>query len=103
MEHDMTKAWLAGVAAFAMMTGVALAQSSSTTTTTVVPGEYSSHRSERTIDSYGGQTDRSTTYSTGNGGTERRDTTTTRSSGPYVPYAPYGDSTTTRSTTTTVR
>jgi len=100
----MTKAWLAGVAAFAMMTGVALAQSSSTTTTTVVPGvgEYSSHRSERTIDSYGGQTDRSTTYSTGNGGTERRDTTT-RSSGPYVPYAPYGDSTTTHSTTTTIR
>jgi hypothetical protein len=74
----MTRYWLAGAAAFAMMTGVALAQgmssettnSTSSTTTTIAPivGTYSSTSTQRTIDSNGNAVDESRSYETGTGG-----------------------------------
>ena len=101
----MTKFWLIGLTAFAMMTGAALAQnlpSNTTTSTTIVAppvGTFSSTKS-RTIDSNGTQTDKSQTYTSGNGGTSS--STSTQTTTPYV--APYADTTTTtRSTTTTIK
>jgi hypothetical protein len=75
----MTRYWLAGAAAFALMTSVAFAQgmssesSSSTqsTTTTTVPtvGSYSSSETQHGTDSYGNTVDKSKTYNSGAGGT----------------------------------
>jgi len=99
----MTKSWLIGAAAFAMMTGAALAQSSSsstTTSTTGVPavGSYGASKSQ-SIDSNGTQTDKTQTYSNGIGGTNSSSTTQTTT--PYV--APYADTTTSHTTTTTIK
>ena len=76
-EHEMTKFWLAGVTAFALMTSAALAQSTSSDTTTstmftVAPivGTYSSSKSQKTIDGNGTETDKSQTYTSGSGGTD---------------------------------
>jgi hypothetical protein len=64
----MTRHWLASGAAFAMMTGVAFAQSSSSdTTTTPVPvvGSFSTSKTQKIIDSNGTETSKSQSYSRG--------------------------------------
>jgi len=114
----MTKVWLIGVAAFAMMTGAvpaALAQSSSSSTTTSstttpapTPGSYNWSKSQ-TIDSNGVQTDKSQSYTTGNDGTKASSTTQTMapdgsqltSHHEETTTTPLGGTTTDRSTTTT--
>jgi hypothetical protein len=118
----MMKYWLVGVSAFTMMTGVALAQgtlsdttsSTQSTTTTIAPqvGAYSATKSQKTIDSNGTETDRNQSYSSSAGGS--RASSSSRTTGPNGSQtnmqrdertvSPYGDSTTTNSTsTTTVR
>src|ERR1035437_1781669 len=73
-EHDMIRSWLVATTALAMMTGVAVAQTSSSSTestrsTTSVPSPAvsgsSSSSSERTVDSNGVVVDKSKTYTKG--------------------------------------
>jgi histone deacetylase complex regulatory component SIN3 len=74
----MMKSLLAGAAAFAMMTGVALAQgmssdtSSSTTTSTVMPpvGSFSATKSKKTMDSNGNESEHTRSYSRGSDGVD---------------------------------
>jgi hypothetical protein len=110
---------LVGVAAFAMMTGAAFAQSASSDTTTstqsttVSPlvGSYSSTKSQKTIDASGAETDKSQTYTSGvNGTTAGSSTQTTAPDGSQLSTSheertasPRGDLTTTNHTTTTTK
>jgi hypothetical protein len=97
----MTRLLAAGVAALAMMTGVALAQTSSQVTTSVVPqvvappaGTLSVTRSQNTTGPDGTRSNTNeTTYRKGNGVADDSVTTTTRPPPPLV-------TTTTKSTTT---
>jgi hypothetical protein len=78
----MMKFCLAATAAFGIMTGVALAQSSttSTTSTTATPPVYSApaaHSSERTVTDDGVVTDKTKTYTSGTGITPSGDLSTT--------------------------
>jgi hypothetical protein len=110
----MTKTLLAGIAAFAMMTGAALAQDSSsyssqTTTSTPAPvtGSYHSSETQKTMDSNGVQTDKTKSYSAGDNGTAASSSSqTTAPDGSQLntyheerAAAPTGDSSTTTSTT----
>jgi len=115
----MMKSLLAGAAASAMMTGVALAQnmssdttiSTQTTTTQVIPApeSFSSSRSQKSIDSYGTETETSQTYSNGaNGSRATSDTQTIAPDGSQTStlhdersVSPGGDTTTRHTTTTT--
>ena len=117
----MTKSWLVGLTAFAMMSGVALAQSSTsdvttstqTTTTTPVPliGSYSTTKTQKTIDSDGNQTDKSHTYTSGSNGTTSsttkktmtEDGSQTSTSHEEQTANPRGDTTSNYSTTTKTR
>ena len=83
----MNKTWLAATMALAMMTGVALAQTSSSSTTTTqsttavpapVYGGSSSSSSQQTTDSNGIQTDKTQTYTSGTTVTPSGDLATTR-------------------------
>jgi len=116
----MFKTVCAGAVALAMMTGVALAQgmSSDTTTSTsstgtmVAPavGSYTSTKSQKSIDANGVQTDKSQTYTSGANGSKASTTTrTTEPDGSQTStqrdersVSPAGDTTTNRTTTTTV-
>ena len=98
------KNWLAGAAAFAMMTGVATAQSSSSSTSTTTSsspaaGTYNSTTTERSMDSTGTQIDKVQTYSSEPSGT--KSSSTVRSE--ELTVIP-GDmsTTTTKKTTTTI-
>jgi hypothetical protein len=119
----MTKYFIAGVSAFAMMTGVALAQgvSSDTTTTTTQTttspsappaGSFSATKTQKTIDSTGTETDKTQTYSNGaNGSNSKSSSVTTAPDGTLLnmhreerTVSPVGESTTTNymnKTTTT--
>jgi hypothetical protein len=113
----MTRYWLASAAAFAMMTGVALAQgmssqstTSSTTSTTVpVVGSYSATETQRTIDSNGNQIDKSRSYQTGSGGSSSSSSSQATSPDGALQIdrheensvSPDGATTVTRKTTTT--
>lgn len=115
----MTRHWLAGAAAFAMMTGVALAQSTSSDTTTSsqstttansppVTGSYSASKTQKTIDANGAETDKSQTYKNGISGSSA--TSSTRTKAPdgsnestyheERTNSPAADTTTTSKTTT---
>jgi hypothetical protein len=118
----MTKHLLAGISAFAMMTGVALAQglppdtaiSTQATTSTVAPvppvvGSYSSSKTQKTIDSNGVETKKSQSYSSGANGTESSSTTRTvvpngsqMNSYQVQTASPTGETVTTKRTTTTI-
>jgi len=75
----MMKHWLAGAAAFALMTGVAFAQGMSSesstttqsTTTTTVPsvGSFNTYENHQSTDTKGNVTDTSKTFQSGAGGT----------------------------------
>jgi hypothetical protein len=104
----MTRYLLAGAAAFALMSGIATAQTSSTemtTTSTGAPvavspqsGTLSSTRTQRTDDGMGTQTDsRRTTYRNENGVAD--DSSTTRTTQTMAP--PVATSSTSSTTTTT--
>src|SRR5579862_9897791 len=80
-DNPMTKHLLAGAAAFAMMTGVAFAQSmssdtstsiQSTTTTTTAPaaGSYNSYETHRSTDTNGDTSATSKTYQSGPAGSK---------------------------------
>ncbi|HEX4111151.1 MAG TPA: hypothetical protein VH020_01320 [Stellaceae bacterium] len=108
----MTKFWLAGVAAFAMMTGTALAQDTSSDTTTTTHsagmGSSSATKSRETVDSDGTQTDKSKSYTRDSSGIHARSDTqtvapdgTVRSTSHDEQTASPGDDTVTRSRTTT--
>ena len=116
----MIRNWLAGAAAFAMMTGVAFAQSSSTdsttssqsTTTSSSPapaGSYSASKTQTTIDDNGTVTDRSQTLKNGIGGSEASSSLRTKTpDGSQAStrdeertISPSGDTTTTAKTTST--
>lgn len=115
----MTKLLLMGISAFAMMTGVALAQSSSsdtttsTTTTTTAPvapttGSYSSSNYQKTIDSSGTETNKNQSYTSGvNGSDAKSSTQTTAPDGSKLStheeriVTPHADTTTTNRTTST--
>jgi hypothetical protein len=114
----MTRSWLAGVSAFAMMTGIAFAQGTSdttistqTTTSTPAPavGSFSSSKSQKTIDSTGTEIDKSQSYTSGSKGTDASSSTQTTAPDGSVLSAshlehtasPGGDTTTTSHTTTT--
>jgi Flp pilus assembly protein TadD len=117
----MTKYFLVGVAAFAMMTSAAVAQSTSSDTTTSTQsttstvaqplGSYSQTKTQKTIDSSGVQTDKSQTYTSGiNGTTAGSSTQTTAPDGSQLSTSheertasPRGDLTTTNHTTTTTK
>jgi hypothetical protein len=86
-EHDMIRNWLAATTALAMMTGVAVAQTSSSTTTSTqmtapipapVYGGSSSSSSQQTTDSNGVQTDKTQTYTNGTTMTPSGTMSTTR-------------------------
>lgn len=84
----MTKHWLATAAVFAMMSGAAFAQGASidttvsTQSTAAVPPVYSTTKTQRTIDTFGNQTETSQTYKSGSGGTSSRvDTQVRRADG----------------------
>jgi hypothetical protein len=118
----MMKTLSVSAAALAMMTGVAFAQGMSSdtttssqtsqTTTTVAPGvgTYSSSKSQKSIDSNGVETDKSQSYTSGAGGSKASTTTRTiepdgsqtRVQHDERTVSPAGDTTTNRSTTTTV-
>ena len=78
----MTRQWLAGAAAFAMMTGVACAQgmssdtstSTQSTTTSTAPavGSYNSNSYQKSTDSSGNVTDKSSSYHSGAGAARRQ-------------------------------
>lgn len=104
----MTKHLMAGVAAALVMAGVALAQTypppttppempgSSTSTTTIAPspnGGYRATTTKQGVDEYGNPVTRKDIYKEGVAGSSETHTTTKT--------GPLGDSTTTRSTTTT--
>src|SRR6185437_15125353 len=73
-DQEMTKYLLAGAAAFALMSGVAFAQSSistqSTTTTNGAPVNegYSVNKTQKAIDSNGNEINKSRAYESGAGG-----------------------------------
>ena len=79
----MTKYLLAGAAAFALMSGVAFAQSStstqSTTTTNGAPVNegYSISKTQKTIDSNGNEINKSRAYESNAGGTNATSSTRT--------------------------
>jgi hypothetical protein len=114
----MTKYWLASTAALAMMSGVALAQTApfdsstttqSTTTTTVaplIPGTFSSSKTQQTIDGNGTETDKTQTFKSGSGGTDATSSMQTKApDGSSVSTfheegkSPAGDSSSTTTTT----
>ena len=71
----MMKYWLAGAAAFAMMSGVALAQGVSTQSTTTVTtpppvSTYTTTQTQRSTDSNGTTADKMSTYQSGPGGSK---------------------------------
>jgi hypothetical protein len=72
----MMKYWLAGAAAFALMSGAALAQSVSTQSTTTVTtpapvvNSYSSTRTQHSTDSNGNTTDKTSSYQSGPDGSK---------------------------------
>jgi hypothetical protein len=85
-EHEMTKYWLAGAAAFAMMTSVAFAQgmssessTSTQSTTSPVPavGSYNSSETQHSTDSNGNATDKSKTFHSGMNGSHATSSSTT--------------------------
>ena len=111
----MTKSLILGVAAFAMMTGVAFAQSTLSDTTitthsTTAPadGSYKSNKTQKTIDSNGTEVVKSQTYTSGSTGTNASSTTqTTAPDGTTLntsqddrTVSPGGGTTTTSHTTT---
>jgi hypothetical protein len=78
----MTKFWLVGVAAFALMTGAALAQDTSSETTTTTQstngsetGGSSSTQTRQSVDSDGVQTDKSKSYTRDSNGIHARSDT----------------------------
>jgi len=113
----MIRYWLVGPAAFALMTGVALAQitwgtttsTQSTTTTAPVTGGYSESNTQSSIDSNGTQTDKNQTYKSGPNGTNATAITqTTSQDGSQKSttredqnISPTGATTTDKTTTTT--
>jgi hypothetical protein len=116
----MTKHWLAGAAAFAMMTGVALAQSDSSDTRTSTqsntttnnpsaPGSYNASKVQKTTDGDGDKTVHSQTYKSNADGTSAASSTRTRTddgsrestSHEERTNAPVDDTTTTDKTSTT--
>jgi hypothetical protein len=118
-DSDMTRHWLAGAAAFAMMTGVAFAQdtsseSSTTTrsTTSTVPGvgSYSSSETRQGTDRDGNAVDTKTIFHGDAGGSTA--TTQTRTASPdgsalttsqeKQTDTPNSGSTTEKTTTTTI-
>ncbi len=109
----MTGYWLAGAAAFAMMTGAALAQSANfgatnspqpTMSTNGPAGTYSATKTQRTIDGNGVETDKtesfdkSQTYTSGNGELSAKTGITTSGSTTTVMPPPPTTSTTTTTT-----
>jgi hypothetical protein len=111
-ERDMTKLWLVGVGAFAIMTGTALAQDKSSETTTTTHsadmGSSSATKSRETIDRDGTQTDKSNSYTRDSRGMHMRSDTRTRTPDGAVrstshneEIASPGDDTIPRSHTTT--
>jgi hypothetical protein len=85
-KHDMMKFCLAATAAFGIMTGVSLAQTSTSITTStqsttpaMAPtyGTSMDSSSQRTVDSDGVVTDKTKTYTTGTGITPSGDLLTT--------------------------
>jgi hypothetical protein len=109
----MMKHWLAGAAAFAMMTGVAFAEDASTTTrsmtTSTAPavGGYKSSEIHRDIDRDGSATRTKKTYhSNANGSTVTRTRTVmpdgSRTMSREKETAPYSGSSIEKTTTTTI-
>ncbi len=119
----MKKYFLVGVTAFALTTGAALAQTTSETVTTTTipaaptvvmpspaaPGTYSTTKSQQTIDSTGTKVEKSQSYTTGVNGTAAATTVQTvapdgtqrSTSHEEQTVSPRGETTTSRSVTTT--